>query len=218
VIGVRMIILSLDTGIPGFFTEIANGDRIEKSTYLPAYVQPHITGNTIVLSGTLFTWCVTNTKHQLEGSLGGTDDVTEGNIGGFLDKVIAAVGTPLASKYLGFFKLLEDLLKIPGADLLTPGNILDLGRETNRVVSDVEKSSDAVTALGGKSHFCPLLRCLNVAKDYFFTAILSSLKSASSLHLPPLPALNLPRGVQPTYHNDLSRYSQKRSRMTGQKG
>jgi hypothetical protein len=148
VIGVRMVILPLDTGITSSVAEIAYGDGIEEITYLTAYVQPHVTGNTIVLSGTLLTRCVANTEHQLEGSLGRTDDVTEGNIVRLLDKVVSAVGTALAAKDLGFFQLLEDLLKIPGADLLAPGDVLDLGRKTYGVVGNVEKSSDTVAALG----------------------------------------------------------------------
>jgi len=148
-----MVILSLDTGITCSVAEIIYGNRIEKIAYLLAYVQPHIAGNTIFLSRTLFTRCVANAEHQLEGSFGRTDDVTESNIAGGLNKKIAAVGTALAAKDLGFFQFLEDLLKISGADLLTPGDVLDLCRKTYGVIGYVEKSPDAVAALCGKSHF-----------------------------------------------------------------
>jgi hypothetical protein len=143
-----MVILPLDTCITSSVAKIANGYGIEEFAYLTAYVQPHVTGNTLVLSGTLLTWCVANAENQLEGSLGRPDNVTEGNIVRIFDKVVSAVGTTFAAKDLGFFQLLEDLLKIPGADLLAPGDVLDLGRKTYRVVGNVEKSSDTVAALG----------------------------------------------------------------------
>jgi hypothetical protein len=125
-----MVILPLNACLTGPVAKIAYGYGIEKFAYLRAQVQPHFTGNTIFFSGTLLTRCVANTKHQLKGSLGGTDDVTKSNFFGVFDKVVTSVRAPLAAKDLSFFQLLEDLLQIPGADLLTSGDVFNLGGKT----------------------------------------------------------------------------------------
>jgi hypothetical protein len=151
-IGIRMVILPLDASLSGSIAKVTDGDGIEELSDLTAQVHPHFTGNAVILSGTLLARSVAYTEHQFERSLRGTDNVAESYLRGFPDQVIAAIGAALAAKHLRFFQLLKDLLQVPGTDLLTPGDVLDLGWETNRVKSDVEKSSDTVTAFGGKSH------------------------------------------------------------------
>ena len=137
-IGIRVVVFSLYAYVARPLTKVLYTDRIEKSADLLADIQPHLLGDAFVRSGALLFGRLAGAKDELEGTLGGPDNVTQGNIFRLLEKKITTVGASLASQDVCFFQLLKNLFEITWADLLTPGDILDLGGKTHRVVCDVE--------------------------------------------------------------------------------
>jgi hypothetical protein len=132
--------------------KVADADGVEKTPDLGADVHPHFLGDTFIRPGTLLAGRLAGAKNQFEGPLGGPDDISKGDVDRIFQKIVPAVGASLASQNIGFLEPLEDLLEVSRTDLLSSRDVLDLGRQTNGMVSDVEQCTDAVSALGGKSH------------------------------------------------------------------
>jgi hypothetical protein len=148
-----MVIFPIHPYASGPIAKVVDADGVEETPDLDADVQPHLLGNAIFRPGTLLAGRFAGAKDQFEGSLGGPDDISKGDVGRVFQKEIPAVGASLASKNIGFLEPLEDLLEVSGTDLLPSRDVLDLGGQTNGMVSDVEQCADAVSALGGKPHY-----------------------------------------------------------------
>jgi hypothetical protein len=90
--------------------------------------------------------------HQKGIALGSLENFPHGYLFRLPGKTVSTLGAPFAFQDTRFLEALKDLLQIPGGDILSAGNILDLTWEGSTIVGHVEKGAQSITALGGKSH------------------------------------------------------------------